>query len=156
MLNYEQFRRSFCSLASGVLLSLGDLADDTWVRGQCVHWSVEGVGIAGHKLTLVVGAIGENKKLNVVRINVSYQVFFLKLDFMVGNGLLIKAKGIFGNYLPAITNNDLGAVLVWHHDGGAGKAVPMSVRMVLLKGLSLHTSMKVVSDLEHIPIDRKD
>ena len=45
-----------CSLVSGVLLSLGDFADDTGVAGQCSLGFVERVGVGGDELSLVVGA----------------------------------------------------------------------------------------------------
>ena len=46
-----------CSLAGGVLLSLGDFADDAGVAGQCSLGLVERVGVGGDELSLVVGAI---------------------------------------------------------------------------------------------------
>jgi len=64
-----------CSLSGGVLLSLGDLTDDSWVGGQGGVGLVERVGRCRHKLSTVVRA--------------------------------------------AITNDDLGGVLVGHNDGGA-------------------------------------
>ena len=46
-----------CSLVGGVLLSLGDFADDAGVAGQCSLGLVERVGVRGDELSLVVGAI---------------------------------------------------------------------------------------------------
>ena len=45
-----------CSLVSGVLLSLGDFADDAGVAGQSSLGFVERVGVRGDELSLVVGA----------------------------------------------------------------------------------------------------
>ena len=45
-----------CSLVSGVLLSLGDFADDAGVAGQGSLGLVERVGVGGDELSLVVGA----------------------------------------------------------------------------------------------------
>lgn len=77
-----------CSLRRGVLLSLGDLADDARVAGQCSRGLVERVGVRGHELSLVVGA--------------------------------------------AVTDNDLGAVLVRHDYGWAGQSAPVRIWMVRL------------------------
>lgn len=45
-----------CSLSGGVLLSLGDLTDDSWVGGQGGVGLVERVGRCRHKLSTVVRA----------------------------------------------------------------------------------------------------
>ena len=50
-------RQLVCSLRCGVLLSLGDLADDARVAGQGSLGLVERVGVRGDELSLVVGAI---------------------------------------------------------------------------------------------------
>lgn len=95
-----------CSLVSGVLLSLGDFADDAGVAGQGSLGLVERVGVGGDELSLVVGA--------------------------------------------AVTDDDLGAVLVGHDYGWAGKSAPVRVRVVWLQRLLSHTCMQIVSHFEHI------
>ena len=54
-----------CSLVGGVLLSLGDFADDAGVAGQCSLGLVERVGVRGHELSLVVGANQQIAQTNV-------------------------------------------------------------------------------------------
>lgn len=81
-------RQLVCSLRCGVLLSLGDLADDARVAGQGSLGLVERVGVRGHELSPVVGA--------------------------------------------AVTDNDLGAVLVGHDYGRAGQSASVRIRMIWL------------------------
>ena len=62
----------------------------------------------------------------------------------------------FLEYLPAITDDDLGGVLVGHDDGGARQSAPVGVRVVGLERLAGHASVQVVSHFEHIPVDRNN
>ena len=64
--------------------------------------------------------------------------------------------GGHGQHLPAVTDDDLGAVLVGHDYGWAGKSAPVRVRVVWLQRLLSHTCMQIVSHFEHIPVDRND
>lgn len=51
----------------------------------------------------------------------------------------------------AITDHDLGRVLVWHHNGWLGQAGSEGTRVVRLQGLLDHASMNVVSLLVNSP-----
>ena len=44
----------------------------------------------------------------------------------------------------------MGGVLVGHYNGGRGQSVAESIRVVGLQGLSDHSGVMVVSDLEHV------
>ena len=59
-------------------------------------------------------------------------------------------------HLPAVTNNDLRGVLVWHNNGWASQSRAMSVGVVLLERLSSHTSVEVVSDLVCVSVQNKE
>jgi len=50
----------------------------------------------------------------------------------------------------AITDDDLGGVLVGHDDGGARQSAPVGVWVVGLERLAGHASVQVVSHFEHI------
>lgn len=52
--------------------------------------------------------------------------------------------------LRAISDHDLRWVLVGHYNGGRGQSVAESIRVVGLQGLSDHSGVMVVSDLEHV------
>ena len=52
--------------------------------------------------------------------------------------------------LRAISDHDLGRVLVGHNHGRGGQSVTESIRVVGLQGLSDHTCVMVVSDLKYV------
>lgn len=58
--------------------------------------------------------------------------------------------------LPAVTNNDLGRVLVGHDNGWAWQSAPVSIGVVGLKGFAGHAGVQIVSHFEHIPVDRNN
>ena len=62
------------------------------------------------------------------------------------------ARGVGG----AVSNHNLGGVLVGHHNGGACKSVTVGVRVVGLKLLSVHTGVGDLSSLEGFAIAVKN
>lgn len=50
----------------------------------------------------------------------------------------------------AVTNNDLGRVLVGHDNGWAWQSAPVSIGVVGLKGFAGHAGVQIVSHFEHI------
>ena len=55
----------------------------------------------------------------------------------------------------AVTYDDLGAVLVGHDNGWAGKSAPVSIRVVRLKGFLSHAGVQVISHFEHVLGERR-
>ena len=53
----------------------------------------------------------------------------------------------FLRYLPSVTNNNLGRVLIRHNNRRLGETVPEGVWVVRSKGLLDHTNMMMCSDL---------
>ena len=53
-------------------------------------------------------------------------------------------------WLRAISDHNLGRVLVGHNNGRGGQSVTESIRVVGLQGLPDHTCVMVVSDLKHV------
>ena len=58
-------------------------------------------------------------------------------------------------YLPAVTDDNLGRVLVRHDNGRTGKSAPVGVHAVWLQGFLHHACVQVLSHFEHISVHKR-
>jgi len=64
------------------------------------------------------------------------------LEMPVQRELGIKnVAGWLANYLPAVTDDNLGGVLVWHDNSGAWQSASVRIGMVRFQRLLGHTSV---------------
>ena len=70
--------------------------------------------------------------------------------FRLNEGILACANKLSLIICTSVTNDDLRWVLIWHHDGGLWKPASETVRVVGLKGLLQHTSVKILTNFELI------
>lgn len=59
----------------------------------------------------------------------------------------VSANELAGVVRRTVSNNNLGGVLVGHHNGGASEPVAVSVRVVGTKLLAVHTDVGNLSSL---------
>lgn len=74
------------------------------------------------------------------------------LLFGLAEMVSVRADELSGVVRGTVSDNDLGGVLVGHHNGGAGESVTVGVRVVGLKLLSVHTGVRDLSGLVGIAI----